>query len=264
MTSEPPPEGVGKEFEPDSGGATCAPAPNFRLKVSDLILIFGLSAVALLGVGLLGGFVRLFFVETPGAGGAIEALLVTLSLQALTFFAVIYVMVIYRHHMTWADLGLKPTTRHWYAKALLAVALAFPLTWAINAIIQVVLGRTFVNPQLSALAPEGFSWTGLIGMLVLIGLVFPLAEEILFRGILYRWLRGRVGVAAAAGVSGVAFAGLHAIPELIPAIAVLGVILALLYELSGSLWTSVLAHAVYNTINVVLLYSLLSADIPLV
>lgn len=101
-------------------------------------------------------------------------------------------------------------------------------------------------------------------MLILIGLVFPLAEEILFRGILYRWLRGRLGIAGAAGLSAIAFAALHSIPELIPAIAVLGVILALLYELSGSLWTSVLAHAVYNSINVLLLYVLLGTDVPIV
>ena len=91
----------------------------------------------------------------------------------------------------------------------------------------------------------------------------PLAEEILFRGILYRWLRAHMNVPLAAVISALGFSVLHGVPTLIPAIAALGVGLALIYEASGSLWTAVLTHALYNTLTLVLLFGLFRAGLEI-
>ncbi len=120
-----------------------------------------------------------------------------------------------------------------------------------------------VNPQFSLVAPAGFSWFGLIGMLLVVGLFIPFAEELLFRGALYGWLRRRLGVPAAALLSALLFSGVHRIVWLIPALAVVGVILALVYERSGSLWPAVLVHALFNSLGVVLVYLALAQGIPL-
>ena len=64
-------------------------------------------------------------------------------------------------------------------------------------------------------------------------------------------------------LSALLFSGLHRIVWLIPALAVIGVILALVYEKSGSLWPAVIVHALFNSVGVVLVYLALAQDLPL-
>lgn len=74
----------------------------------------------------------------------------------------------------------------------------------------------------------------------------PLAEELLFRGVLYTWLR-RWGVAVAVAASSLTFGLLHGLGVTFFTTTVVGVICAFAYERSGSLWTAVVAHAMTNT-----------------
>jgi membrane protease YdiL (CAAX protease family) len=80
--------------------------------------------------------------------------------------------------------------------------------------------------------------------------VAPVCEELFFRGFLFGALR-KHGLVVAALVSGVAFGGAHVasspIGFIVP-LAVLGVILALLYERTGSLYPSMALHALNNSI----------------
>jgi membrane protease YdiL (CAAX protease family) len=91
----------------------------------------------------------------------------------------------------------------------------------------------------------------------------PFVEELLFRGLFYRWLRERWGVAAAVAVSALSFSALHGIPQLIPALALFGAVLALVYEKSGSLWPAIVVHALFNCVGVVLVYAALAHGMPL-
>ena len=84
-------------------------------------------------------------------------------------------------------------------------------------------------------------------MVLLGGLLVPFAEELLFRGVLYGWLR-RWGVVAATAVSAVVFGLFHLAPVLLVPTVLIGVVNALLYERSGSIWPAVVAHAANNIV----------------
>lgn len=87
-------------------------------------------------------------------------------------------------------------------------------------------------------------------------LIAPPIEELFFRGFLYRCFSNSWGIAAGAIVSGLIFGVVHAgsaAVEALPLLAALGVILALLYEKTGSLWPSIILHIAYNTIAVIAL-----------
>jgi len=76
-------------------------------------------------------------------------------------------------------------------------------------------------------------------------------EEWIFRGYIYRALRERWRRGTAVLASSLLFAGLHAANPSFSAMALvniflLGAIFALLVERSGSLWSAVLAHGVWN------------------
>jgi membrane protease YdiL (CAAX protease family) len=82
--------------------------------------------------------------------------------------------------------------------------------------------------------------------------VAPVAEEFFFRGFFYRALRTRLGVLAAAGVDGAVFGLIHFTGaetlELLPILAVLGFMFCLVYERTGTLYTTIGLHAFNNAI----------------
>jgi membrane protease YdiL (CAAX protease family) len=91
---------------------------------------------------------------------------------------------------------------------------------------------------------------------LLVGVLAPFAEEFLFRGFLYRALRNGIGIAGGAIVSGLFFGALHIdaatgerLLQVVP-LAVLGILLALLYEKTGTLYASIGVHATNNSIAV--------------
>jgi uncharacterized protein len=91
---------------------------------------------------------------------------------------------------------------------------------------------------------------GFAGAGLLVCVVAPFAEELFFRGFLFGALRKR-GLIVAVSVSGLAFGLAHVasspIGFLVP-LATLGVILALLYERTKSLYPPIALHALNNSI----------------
>jgi membrane protease YdiL (CAAX protease family) len=92
----------------------------------------------------------------------------------------------------------------------------------------------------------------------LIVIAAPLSEEMFFRGFMFSGLRRSMSIWPAALISAAVWGSLHLGAGNIGVavqLAVFGVILAWLYERSGTLWAPVLAHAINNTIAFVLLVS---------
>jgi uncharacterized protein len=73
-------------------------------------------------------------------------------------------------------------------------------------------------------------------------------EEVVFRGFLFGGLLKYVGPVWAAIGSAVLFGALHLQPLAFPALTFLGLILALLYYRTGSLWMPILMHFVVNAL----------------
>ncbi|MEJ2886032.1 CPBP family intramembrane glutamic endopeptidase [Actinomycetospora aeridis] len=80
------------------------------------------------------------------------------------------------------------------------------------------------------------------------GLLVPLGEELLFRGLGYGVLR-RVGRVFAVIVTAAVFALAHGLNVVFAAAFVLGVVNAVLYERTGSIWPPAAAHAMFNLIS---------------
>ncbi len=81
---------------------------------------------------------------------------------------------------------------------------------------------------------------------IVICLFAPVTEELLFRGLLYPWLRCRWGVSIALFVSSLAFAGWHGDMSGIPQYLAIGLTLAVVYERTRSLPIAAGTHALWN------------------
>ena len=129
------------------------------------------------------------------------------------------------------------------------------LAWLVNrgvVVFYVWITGDASNPQAGMAETATGGSVGQFALLVLLGgLIAPFGEELLFRGTLYAWLR-RWGVVLATVVSAGVFGLFHGVNVVLPAAVVLGVLCALLYEKSGSIWPAVAAHAVNNTLIFVL------------
>jgi len=165
----------------------------------------------------------------------------------VAWVAVVAGLVIWRRHGSLADLGWRTFRARW-------VALSIPLA-AITLITAVWLGQisTRLLPgtssgQCNAVRQE-FGHILIVGV-ILVAVIDPLAEETIFRGFIYGWLRGRMPVAAAIGISAAIFGAAHFDLLLFLPLFGVGAILALVYELSGSLVVNAIVHGLFNAYNI--------------
>lgn len=84
-----------------------------------------------------------------------------------------------------------------------------------------------------------------------LGILIPICEELVFRGLLYKRLRGQYGFLYAAGLSAAVFGVMHInLVQMLYGFC-LGGLLAYLYEKQGSVLAPVLAHSVMNLFSVI-------------
>ncbi|MEM7226579.1 MAG: CPBP family intramembrane glutamic endopeptidase [Pseudomonadota bacterium] len=226
------------------------PARGVPLSFGDLLLI----AILGLGTARILSILAAPYLVTPGAGRAM-VVVVLLALHSAALLSALYLIAVRWRGLEWHDLGLVPTTGQWVRRAIPIAILAHPATVLLKLGTQKLLEIPDENPQLDLIAPSGITTGEMVAMIIMVAFVVPFTEELVFRGLLYRWLRNRWGVFASALISGVCFAALHNIVLLIPALTLLGMILAWLTERSGSIWPAIVTHGLFNAITVFLLYS---------
>ncbi len=94
----------------------------------------------------------------------------------------------------------------------------------------------------------------LAGVIILMVILGPFGEEILFRGMIYKSLRKRRGILASLILSSIFFAFVHGqFIHLFP-IFLIAFILAYLYELTGSIVSSIVLHTSINLFFMIILY----------
>ncbi|WP_082343775.1 CPBP family intramembrane glutamic endopeptidase [Sulfobacillus thermosulfidooxidans] len=170
----------------------------------------------------------------------------------------IVLMILTRHHLTRSFLRCH---YQWNAKTLplvgwgitigimMSVITALVVEWEIKAAHIRIRSN---NPFVFAKGLNGH--LGLIAFLMIVAIVImaPVAEEILFRGILFGTLQPAWGLGWATVVAGFLFGVAHMNLTLLIPLALAGMILNLVYWKTGSLIPSTIAHATLNLLSVVI------------
>ena len=102
------------------------------------------------------------------------------------------------------------------------------------------------NQALLELCASG-SWRRFVVMLVLVGILTPVMEEVLFRRLLYSLLRP-LGIWNGLILTSLVFAAVHFFLHGFPALAGIGAVFQWIYLRSGNLAASILTHMTFNFI----------------
>lgn len=168
--------------------------------------------------------------------------------DSLWLAVVIAVPLLAARHLRAGQLGLRASRPRRFAVALATALAAF---YAFSAVYSWAAGLTEESNTLLRDTGIGESVGGDLGYVLLFAVLAPVAEELLFRGLLFATLATKLGAWPAAIASGAFFGAIHlgnGQDAFIPVLIALGVILALAYHYSGTLYVPIAAHAVNNAL----------------
>jgi uncharacterized protein len=176
----------------------------------------------------------------------------------------LYVRLIMPGAVTWSDLGVRPRRVDYVLRMGLGLGLVGLI---VIDIVGTLLSQIGLRPnqleQFNFILSEGP--LAFVLMLVAAGLFAPVVEELFFRGFLFGLYRWRQSLWVAYLVSSVLFTLLHLEPTRmnLPQMAGLGIgifglamLLAWMYQHTGSLFPGIVAHAVNNATGLILFYAL--------
>jgi membrane protease YdiL (CAAX protease family)/uncharacterized RDD family membrane protein YckC len=170
-------------------------------------------------------------------------------------FLLVLLFVKLRRHATLASLGLRGVHWRWLLAALPFTFAAFLLESITGLLSQSLFPQTPANQCVSIRdAYQGALPLAVIGVAV----IAPLVEEIVFRGMVFGWLRGRTPIGWAVVISAALFSlehiGFLQLTLFLPIFAA-GLVLATLYHHAGSIWPSVLVHGTFNLVATLVLFN---------
>jgi hypothetical protein len=189
------------------------------------------------------------------------SLLLSVSLGLLESIALlggVYLFGLRPKKLTWQVILNQPLHEPWGWITVFAGLIVVLLSGYIATLIQLLLGLSMDNPQLDFLAPQGFSWLAFGAILLTGGILAPLAEEVFFRGVLFRYFGWLWGFWPAALASSFFFGLLHRDIAIGGAAFLMGILLAWIYAQSRSLWPAIIIHIMNNSLKIILLYILLA------
>jgi membrane protease YdiL (CAAX protease family) len=222
---------------------------NFRKRMVALLVSFYL--------GLILGFLA------HKAGGSLpkeistaQLIVGTLSFQGAAVLLV--ARFVREHHVTWQEaFGLSNHRHQAILVGVIAACLFLPLGWLLQQLSVYVMTQLHFSPEeqqpVQTLRQASF-W----GDRVVLGLVTivlaPTGEELLFRGLLYPWIKQAGYPRLALWTSALLFAAMHMnLPIFLP-LVVLAIVLAIIYDRTNNLLAPLVAHALFNALNFAALY----------
>ncbi len=231
-----------------------SPVPTVPWGIRDIVFAILFAAAGIVALNLLAlGLFLIFKIpvrENP------DALLLFVIVQDLIIVSAAWLFGIVKYNARPEQIGLRSYSVPMGCTLSALLLIMSYIVRLVYAVIINILGVK-IQPQ-DILTQLDLRGAGFIFAFVVVAIVAPVAEEIFFRGFMYAGLRKSMGVVGAMLVSSVFFTALHLSVGLFIPIFALGLLLAWLYEYTGSLYPGILLHAANNGLALLLLLVLQS------
>lgn len=173
----------------------------------------------------------------------------------------VWYLGVLRKKTSWKEMGFFPIQWQW-SWLLVAVGLSIalmPIRGLLGLLFNVLVegGLESLQNRADLLLGGfmGFSWLGFALTFVGVGLIVPVSEELYFRGLLHRLFQPHLGLWPRVLLSSGLFAFAH-FDSIGVAVSsfIMGIVIALVYERTKSLWLPIAIHMATNSIAVIILY----------
>jgi membrane protease YdiL (CAAX protease family) len=209
-----------------------------------------------------GLFLGMWVQRSSGMAGA-EVSIWRMSIATLSFQGAGLVLVarfLREHQSSWGEgFGLSNHRRQAVLLGLLVAVIFLPIGWGLqqaSALVMTHLPHFKMEPQeqlpIHALRVS-VSWGGRLALGVVAVLVAPVAEEVLFRGILYPAIKQFGYPRLALWGTALLFAAVHMNVVTFLPLAVLALVLTGLYERTNNLLAPITTHVLFNALNFMML-----------
>jgi membrane protease YdiL (CAAX protease family) len=181
--------------------------------------------------------------------GTVTGILVRLGYHILGFLAVL--LIVRWRGGTASDLGFRPIPSQDLHLILLGFAGMLGIIYGYQAITN-GLGLAFLRPVSNA-PVEAFAGDWAVGILILRSVFFtPVTEEVLVRGFVFGGFRRSMPLWLAITRSGMFFGVVHLSTGLLIPYSLIGMLLAYLYARTGSIYTCIAVHALFNAFSLII------------
>ena len=150
--------------------------------------------------------------------------------------------------MSWENLKLLPLSLAIYLASLPVLQIA---TVFYHNFLENTLGLNVEKQEIVKIVEESSGWSGL-GCVILVTMLAPLYEELVFRGILFPYFTRNAGLRPGIIFTSLLFAAIHFHAPSFVALFLLSAILCYAYWRTGSLWVSIGIHATFNGASTIL------------
>jgi membrane protease YdiL (CAAX protease family) len=235
-----------------SGPAPPPAPPGARIHGRDLLLVTAIS------FGLF-WLTSAIILELASGGLAPSAranyLIAFYAAWTFALLGAVWFVILRRRGMRLADLGYAPPTAIWAVRGVGFGMAALPAVFVLSALLRSILGTQNLTDLRGLFGGDAFTVVHAVTVMLYAGFLVPFAEELLFRGLLFRWLRQRLDFWPAALISATLFGIAHQRLDQMIIVGLLGLPLAWLTEKSRSLVPAILMHQTYNSLTLLVTFA---------
>jgi membrane protease YdiL (CAAX protease family) len=218
----------------------------------DPLIGFGALVGALIALVATVGVILVGF-DLQGASEDFAVAIVGIGYEVM--FAAAVLLLANHRGLTLRDLGFRRPDRWGPMGVAVAGAYAIMIGYGllITLLQQLGVDTSLIDQGNDIPNVDIYGTHAIVVLMIVYGLavvvVAPLAEEIFFRGLIFRALAGIWPSWAAIAASGIAFGAFHLNVSVILPFSLVGMLFAWCFRQSRSLWVSIGAHFIFNTVS---------------
>jgi uncharacterized protein len=219
----------------------------------NLLILFG---------SIYGGFFLMWSMgRATGEHGELQNSTLRILLAVLAFQGAALVLVHFflrEHHTGWVEgFGLDNDIGHALSLGIGVGVVTLPAVWALQGLSSVILQLLTFHPHEQEAvellrATEAWSNRLILGIATIV--IAPVAEEVIFRGILYPAIKRAGYPRTALWGTAILFGLIHFNLGTFVPLTFLAIVLACLYEYTGNLLACITVHSFFNAANFIALY----------
>lgn len=214
----------------------------------DLIKVFGVV------FGLLAILILVVFLIKP------EPAMISFVINLGFFLIVLIILILFlkKKKISWEEFGFSEIKFRWIFFSFLLIFLVIGLGGFLSQLFSKLLNIPTENLSFFKAIVSDKAWLNILNLKLGVAILVPFAEEVLFRGFLFKYIRQEKSFIFSAILSSVLFSLMHFSLDSLPFTLLLGLSTAFAYEKGKSLFYPFLIHmGVNNLASIMLLMNIL-------